>query len=68
MPEKTLQSRKEDEVQIGQARVSGMKVNADFIAIALKKLHTDVESEAVPKEFLDILADIDRKIGSGDKN
>lgn len=69
MPEKKPQSRKEDKVQTGHARASGMKVNADFIAIALRKLHSEVESEAVPKEFMDILADIDRKIGSsGDNN
>lgn len=68
MPEKRLQSQKEVEVQVAHASVSGMKVNADFITIALKKLHTQVESETVPKEFLDILADIDKKIGSGDKN
>lgn len=69
MPAKTPQSRKEEKVQVGQAKTSGTPANADFIAIALKKLHSDVESEDVPKEFLDILADIDRKIGSsGDNN
>ncbi len=69
MSAKTPQSRKENKVQTGLAKASGMKVNADFIAIALRKLHNDVESEAVPKEFMDILADIDRKIGSsGDNN
>ena len=69
MPVKTPQSRKEDKVQTGLAKASGSVVNADFIAIALKKLHQQVESETVPKEFLDILADIDRKMGSsGDNN
>lgn len=69
MPEKKPQSRKEDKVQTGPARTPVPSGNSDFIAIALKKLHHDVESEAVPKEFMDILADIDRKMGSsGDNN
>ena len=69
MPAKTPQSRKEDKVQADLAKSSRTPGNADFISIALKKLHSEVESEDVPKEFLDILADIDRKIGSsGDNN
>lgn len=68
MPAKIPQSRKENKVQTGFAKASGSAVNADFIAIALKKLHQQVESETVPSEFLDILADIDRKIGSTGDN
>jgi hypothetical protein len=37
---------------------------ADPISIALKKLHDDVASEDVPDEFLDLLAEIDRKIAA----
>ena len=68
MSKKLPQGRKEDKVQTGHAKASASSGNADFIAIALKKLHHDVETEAVPKEFMDILADIDRKIGSSGGN
>lgn len=69
MSKKLPQGRKEHKLKTGHAQASMSSGNAHFIAIALKKLHHDVETEAVPKEFMDILADIDRKIGSsGDNN
>ncbi|MEP7348876.1 MAG: NepR family anti-sigma factor [Sphingorhabdus sp.] len=36
--------------------------HSDPIAIALKRLHEEVESEEIPDEFLKLLAAIDRKI------
>lgn len=36
--------------------------HSDPIAIALKRLHEEVEAEAIPSEFLDLLAAIDRKM------
>jgi hypothetical protein len=69
MAGKTPRKTKEDRVQTGVSKTTGFAGNADFIAIALKKLHDDVQAEAVPKEFMDILAEIDRKIGSsGEEN
>ncbi len=64
MAGKTPRKTKEDGVQTGVTKATGFAGNADFIAIALKKLHDEVQAEDVPKEFLDILAEIDRKIGS----
>lgn len=49
------------EAMLGNAQ-SGRR--PDPIAIALKRMHSEVASEAVPGDFLDILAAIDRKIGS----
>lgn len=64
MAGKKPRNTKDDTVQLATARPMGVGGNSDFIAIALKKLHDDVQAEDVPKEFLDILAEIDRKIGS----
>ena len=36
--------------------------HSDPIAIALKRLHEDVEAEEIPSEFLNLLAAIDRKM------
>jgi Anti-sigma factor NepR len=37
-------------------------VHSDPIAIALKRLHEEVEAEPIPSDFLDLLAAIDRKM------
>lgn len=69
MAGKTPRTTKDDRVQTGVTKAMGFAGNADFIAIALKKLHDEVQAEAVPKEFMDILAEIDRKIeSSGEEN
>ena len=64
MAGKKPRNTKDDTVQLTTARPMGVGGNSDFISIALKKLHDDVQAEDVPKEFLDILAEIDLKIGS----
>lgn len=41
-----------------------MQSNSDPIAMALRRLHDDVVSEPVPDDFMKLLSEIDRKIGS----
>lgn len=42
--------------------IKAFDTHSDPIAIALKRLHEEVEAEAIPTEFLDLLAAIDRKM------
>lgn len=54
------QRNKGAQVPVKQA----MQNNSDPIAMALKRLHDDVVSEPVPDDFMKLLSEIDRKIGS----
>ena len=42
--------------------LNAFDTHSDPIAIALKRLHEEVEAEEIPSEFLDLLAAIDRKL------
>ncbi len=42
----------------------GARADVDSIEIALRQMHAGISAEALPDEFLDILADIDRKLDS----
>jgi Anti-sigma factor NepR len=46
----------------GVQAVKSFDAHSDPIAIALKRLHEEVEAEEIPSEFLELLAQIDRKI------
>lgn len=46
----------------GVPALRAFDTHSDPIAIALKRLHEEVEAEEIPAEFLDLLAAIDRKL------
>ncbi len=46
----------------GMSAIKPFDTHSDPIAIALKRLHDEVEAEEIPSEFLDLLAQIDRKM------
>ena len=46
----------------GMPRAKSFDTVSDPIAIALKRLHEEVEAEEIPSEFMDLLAAIDRKM------
>ena len=46
----------------GIPRITSFDIASDPIAIALKRLHEEVEAEEIPSEFIDLLAAIDRKM------
>ncbi len=46
----------------GMLGIKAFDANSDPIAIALKRLHEEVEAEEIPSEFLDLLAKIDQKM------
>lgn len=46
----------------GTPELHAFDTHSDPIAIALKRLHEEVEAEEIPAEFLDLLAAIDRKM------
>jgi Anti-sigma factor NepR len=47
----------------GMTDMKAFDAHSDPIAIALKRLHEEVEAEEIPSEFLELLAQIDRKMG-----
>lgn len=52
----------------GVHKIKAFDAQSDPIAIALRRLHDEVQAEAIPTEFLDLLAAIDIKMGSKVKN
>lgn len=46
----------------GVLSIKPFDTHSDPIAIALKRLHEEVEAEEIPSEFLDLLAKIDLKL------
>ena len=46
----------------GSPILKAFDTHSDPIAIALKRLHEEVEAEEIPSEFLNLLAAIDRKM------
>ena len=51
-------------VETGKMKTQKMAARDDNdpIEIALRQMHAGITAEAVPSEFLNILADIDRKL------
>ncbi len=52
----------------GMPTIKPFDTHSDPIAIALKRLHEEVEAEEIPSEFLDLLAQIDQKMDAKAKS